>query len=64
MIRFLIPFLAVVICAWVMLYGLRPKLRHQTWMNARHAVVAISIGFAVLAAVFIVFFFWGSIKHG
>ncbi len=64
MIRFVIPFLLVAIFAWVMLYGLKPRLRHQTWRNVRHAVLAVSIAFGVIVAVFAIFSLIGALPNG
>lgn len=62
MIRLLIPFLFVVIASWAMLYGIKPAQRRTAWVNVRHALVAISIGLGVIAAVTAVFSILGGLN--
>ena len=64
MLRLIIPFLAVVVFSWVMLYGLKPKVQHDTWKNIFKGLTAVSVGFGVILVVFIVFSLLGVINHG
>jgi len=61
-IRLIAPFLVVVLCAWVMLYGVKPAKRKEAWRGIRHALVAVSVGLGVLLLVFLTFSIIGVIN--
>ena len=63
MLRFIIPMVLVTVVAWVMLYGLKPRMKQATWSAVRHTIVAVSIGIVVVGAVMVIFLFIGD-AHG
>ena len=63
MLRFIIPMFLVAVVAWVMLYGLKPRIKQETWLAVRHTLVAVSIGIGVVGAVLVIFSIIGD-AHG
>jgi hypothetical protein len=63
MFRFFLPALTVTIIAWVLLYGLKPKMKRQTWIEIRHSLAAVSIGIGVVLFIIVVFAAIGRV-HG
>lgn len=64
MLRLFIPLLLVTILSWIVLYGIRPKLRKEVWKSARYAVVAVSVGVGIVSTIMLAFSFLGVINHG
>lgn len=63
MFRFFLPALTVTIIAWVLLYGLKPKMKRQTWVEIRHSLTAVSIGVGSILLIIAIFSIIGGI-HG
>ena len=63
MLRFIIPMVVVTVVAWVLLYGLKPRIKQETYGAIRHTIVAVSIGIGVVGALLIIFTLVGD-AHG